>query len=155
MPDIETGSKSLRLDIERSGYFPVLVGEAVECGRERAGGELRRPPGDDVRRLRGAAPRHGPRPDAVALIVGHTDEHGPDETSSVSYATTSIEAIGLDRIGSVVVTRVVSEPARHVRGAAPREVTLTVGWGAISRIDLEPAGCPTPTATPITATSAA
>ena len=42
------------------------------------------------------------------------------------------------------MTRVVSEPARHVRGAAPREVTLTVGWGAMSGIDLEPAGCSDP-----------
>ena len=117
MPDIETGSKSLRLDIERSGYYPVLVGEAVESavGNEQVVNYVVHQEttfdASEVRRHVTVLVLTPSR-----FIVGHTDEHGPDETSSVSYATTSIEAIGLDRIGSVVVTRVVSEPARHVRG---------------------------------------
>jgi hypothetical protein len=42
------------------------------------------------------------------------------------------------------VTRVVGDPARYVPGACPQEVTLTVGWGAVSRLDLEPASCSDP-----------
>jgi len=44
----------------------------------------------------------------------------------------------------VVVTRVVANPARHKAGGPMREVVLTIGWGAVSRIDLEPAGCGDP-----------
>ena len=37
-----------------------------------------------------------------------------------------------------------SELPRHRRGTAPQELTLTVGWGTVSRLDLEPAGCSDP-----------
>jgi len=43
-----------------------------------------------------------------------------------------------------VVTRVVNDPARHAVGNAASEVVLTIGWGAVSRIDLEPATCGDP-----------
>jgi hypothetical protein len=39
---------------------------------------------------------------------------------------------------------VVANPAKHVPGGPPREVVLTVGWGAVSRLDLEPATCGDP-----------
>ena len=48
------------------------------------------------------------------------------------------------RIDSVVVTRVAAEAEKHRRGAPVREVVLTIGWGAVSRIDLEPASCGDP-----------
>ncbi|MFZ9986273.1 MAG: DUF5998 family protein, partial [Candidatus Nanopelagicales bacterium] len=32
-------------------------------------------------------------------------------------------------------------PARHRSGGPVHEVVLTIGWGAVARIDLEPAGC--------------
>ena len=50
----------------------------------------------------------------------------------------------LRSVRSVVVNRVVTEPLRHRRGALPQEVTVTIGWGAVSRIDLEPAACSDP-----------
>ncbi|WP_338088820.1 DUF5998 family protein [Nocardioides daphniae] len=43
---------------------------------------------------------------------------------------------------SVVVTRMVTNPTS---GPAPAvEAVLTIGWGGVSRIDLEPAGCSDP-----------
>jgi hypothetical protein len=47
-------------------------------------------------------------------------------------------------VDSVVVTRVVANPARHQPGGAMREVVLTIGWGAVARLDLEPAACSDP-----------
>jgi hypothetical protein len=76
--------------------------------------------------------------------VGHTDEHPADETTPTAYATASTEAVRLERIDSVVVTRVAADAAAHRRGAPVREVVLTIGWGAVSRIDLEPASCGDP-----------
>jgi hypothetical protein len=39
----------------------------------------------------------------------------------------------------------VTEPERHRAGAIPRDLTLTISWGALNRIDLEPATCGDPT----------
>ncbi len=44
----------------------------------------------------------------------------------------------------MVVSRVVANPETYIRGTLPREVVLTIGWGAVSRIDLEPAACGDP-----------
>jgi len=44
----------------------------------------------------------------------------------------------------VIVTRVVDEPATYQPGTLAREIVLTIGWGAISRVDLEPATCGDP-----------
>jgi hypothetical protein len=38
----------------------------------------------------------------------------------------------------------VADPEKYVPGTLPREVVLTIGWGAVSRIDLEPAACGDP-----------
>ena len=63
MAKTSTTTQGLRAAIERSGYYPALVAEAVEAA---VGGEPDRvvpgPPGDDVRLQRGAPARHGPRP---------------------------------------------------------------------------------------------
>jgi hypothetical protein len=78
------------------------------------------------------------------LIVGHTDEHPADDVTPVASASASTEAVRIERVDSVVVTRVVSEPAKHKPGGPAAEVVLTIGWGAVSRIDLEPAACGDP-----------
>lgn len=81
---------------------------------------------------------------AHRFIVSHTDEQTADTSSPTPYATTSTESVKLDRISSVVVSRVVSNPESYTPGSLPREVVLTIGWGAVSRIDLEPAACGDP-----------
>jgi hypothetical protein len=52
--------------------------------------------------------------------------------------------VRLSRISSVVVSRVVADPESYRPGTPPHEVVLTVGWGALSRIDMEPASCGDP-----------
>jgi len=135
----------LRADIERSGYYPALVADALETA---LGGEqveayvVHHEATFDREELRRHVTVLVLTP--TRLVVGHTDEHSPDETSAVPYATASTEAVRLDRVDSVVVTRVVAEPAGHRRGGPLREVVLTIGWGAVSRIELEPASCGDP-----------
>lgn len=149
----DAGSLDPRLlaSIERSGYYPALVAEAVESA---LGGEavishlVHQETTFDAEEVR----RHVTVLALTArrLIVGHTDEHGTEpeldgvDSQVGSYASTSTETVRLDQVSTVVVTRVVDDPARHVRGTLPREVVLTVGWGAVGRIDLEPAGCADP-----------
>ncbi|RFU84416.1 phosphodiesterase [Streptomyces triticagri] len=141
-----TTTQGLRTAIERSGYYPALVAEAVEAA---VGGEpivsylVHQETTFDANEVR----RHvtvlvltGTR-----FIVSHTDEQAADGTApSSSYATTSTESVKLGRISSVVLSRVVADPEKYKPGTLPREVLLTIGWGAVSRIDLEPAACGDP-----------
>jgi hypothetical protein len=80
------------------------------------------------------------------LVLAHTDEHEPDDLLPEPYTSTSTEAIPLRTIGSVVVNRMVANPATYEGSTLsdPAEAVLTIGWGGISRIDLEPAGCSDP-----------
>lgn len=138
--------RQLRRDIQNSGYYPELVADALATA---LGGEPVRSyvvhheatfEGEQLRRHMTVLALTPSR-----LLVSHTDEHQPDGTYEHPYATTSTEAVRLAQVQSVVVTRVVTEPADHREGGAAREVMLTIGWGAVSRIDLEPATCGDPT----------
>jgi hypothetical protein len=138
-------AEQLRADIERTGYYPDLVADALHTA---LGGEplvsymLHHEATFDRDQLRRHMTVLALTP--TRLIVGHTDEHAPDEANPVALATTSTEAVRLERVDSVVVTRVVSDPARHRPGGPAAEVVLTIGWGAVSRLDLEPASCGDP-----------
>jgi hypothetical protein len=137
-----TTTQGLRSAIERSGYYPTLVAEAVESavGSDSVEAFLVHQEttfdANEVRRHVTVLVLTGTR-----FIVSHIDEQGADDTSPVPYATTSTESVTIGRISSVVVSRVVANPEQYTRGTLPREVVLTIGWGAVSRIDLEPAAC--------------
>jgi hypothetical protein len=144
MPD--TGiHEGLRRAIQQAGYYPALVSDTL--GTALAGEPVQsyivhHEPHfdrDEIRRHVSVLVLTPTR-----LIVGHTDEYPSDESHPLPYATTSTEAVPLDRVSSVVVSRTVTSPASYNSGDPAREVVLTVGWGAMSRVDLEPAGCGDP-----------
>ena len=135
----------LRADIERSGYYPELVSDTLDtalAGEAVLAYVVHHEATFDHDELRRHVTVLALTP--TRLIVGHTDEHAADESSPSPYATASTEAVRIERIDSVVVTRVASDAAQHRKGAPVREVVLTIGWGAVSRIDLEPASCGDP-----------
>lgn len=73
------------------------------------------------------------------------DPDGAPATSAApSVAASSVESVPLHQVGSVVVSHRVVDPARHRAGQPPAELVLTVGWGAVRRVDLEPATCGDP-----------
>ena len=76
------------------------------------------------------------------LILAHTDEHAGDDLLPEPYTSTSSEAVSLRAVASVVVTRMTTNPTAGPR--PPAEAVLTIGWGAVSRVDLEPAACADP-----------
>ncbi len=136
---------ALRVAIDRAGYYPALVTESIETA---AGQE---PIESSVVHLETTFDHEEVRRHVTVLaltptrlIITHTDDHAPEEGVHAALATTSTEAIRLSRIANVVVTRTVNDPVNHVPGTAPQEVVLTVGWGGVSRIDLEPAACADP-----------
>ena len=143
MRETRVSAAGLREAIERSGYYPDLVADAVESalGKEEVVAyvvhhEATFDPAMEVRRHITVVVLSPTR-----LLVCHTDEHPPAEGVPTAHASTTTEAVRLSRIQSVAVTRLVPDPATYVPGMPPSEVTLSIGWGAISHIDLEPATC--------------
>src|SRR3954471_10615239 len=145
MAKTSTTTQGLRAAIERSGYYPALVAEAVEAA---VGGEpirsylVHQETTFDQNEVR----RHlsGLGLTRTRFVVSHTHEQAGDTAPPTPYATASTESVKLGRISSVVVSRVVANPEQYTPGTVPREVVLTIGWGAVSRIDLEPAACGDP-----------
>lgn len=140
-------STDWRLEIERSGYYPALVIDAVAgaLGDEGAEAfvvhhEATFDPAMEMRRHITVMLLTRTR-----LIVCHTDEHPPSEPGGAPHASTTTDGIQLGNIQSVALTRVVPDPAKYVPGTLPSElvlsVSLSVNWGAIAHIDLEPAAC--------------
>lgn len=142
----DTGTREgLRLAIQEAGYYPDLVADMLEtslAGEAVDSYVVHHEPHFDRDELRRHVSVLVLTP--TRLIVGHTDEYPSDDTHDVPYATTSTEAVPLDRVTSVVVSRTVTAPAAYRTGTPALDVVLTVGWGAMSRIDLEPATCGDP-----------
>ncbi len=136
----------MRAAIERSGYYPGLVFDAVSSalGTEPVVSYLVThdtlfDPGMEVRRHMTVLALTPTR-----LVYSHTDESPaePGDADSRPQAETSTEAVRFSQISSVAVTRVVPDPASYVPGTTmPSEVVLTIGWNVLSHIEFEPAHC--------------
>ncbi|KAA1416849.1 phosphodiesterase [Nocardioides humilatus] len=150
MPDLRARTSEdrdraaeLRTAIDRTGYYPEVVADAVT---EAVGGEqvvsfyVHHEPTferDEVRRHQSVIVLTPSR-----LILAHTDEHAGDDLLPEPYTSTSTEAVSLSAVTSVVVTRMTTNPTAGPQ--PPAEAVLTIGWGAVHRVDLEPAGCNDP-----------
>jgi hypothetical protein len=140
----------LRSAIERVGYYPSVVTDAVFDAL-----------GDDT--VTSFLIHHEPTFDhdevrrhvtvvvltPARLILAHTDEHPADEAMTKPYTSTSTEVLPLTRITNVSVTRMVPDNTGAQAGVpvpdpGVEEAVLTVGWGALRRLDLQPASCGDP-----------
>jgi hypothetical protein len=135
----------LRTEVERAGYYPALVCDVLDVALA----------GEPVRSFlvhpettfdRVEVRRHVTvlALTPSRLVVAHADDHEPDELSPQPYASASTEVVALHQVRSVVLSHAVINPEQHRPGATPRELTLTIGWGSLSRLDLEPASCGDP-----------
>jgi hypothetical protein len=133
----------LRQAIEHTGYYPEVVRDGVQAavaGEQVVSFYVHHEPTferDEVRRHLTVVVLTPSR-----LILAHTDEHAADDLLPEPYTSTSTEAITLSSVRSVVVTRMTANPTDGP--SKPAEAVMTVGWGGVSRIDLEPAGCSDP-----------
>src|SRR6202046_3115588 len=134
----------MRAAIERSGYYPGLVYDAVSfaLGAESVVSyvvthDTLFDPGMEVRRHMTVLALTPTR-----LVYSHTDEHPADDPQSKPRAETSTEAVRFSRVSSMSRTRVLPDPATYVPGVTmPSEVILTIGWNVLSHVELEPAHC--------------
>jgi hypothetical protein len=133
----------LKAAIDRTGYYPDVVFDGVAAavaGEEVVDFYVHHEPTierDEVRRHITVVVLTPSR-----LILAHTDEHAGDELLPEPYTSSSTEAISLSSVKSVVVTRMVTNPTEGPQ--PPAEAVVTIGWGGVGRVDLEPAGCSDP-----------
>ena len=142
-------SRDLNVAIEKTGYYPTVVSSGVDAalaGEPVVSFLVHHEPTidrDEVRRHITVVVLTGTR-----LILGHTDEHAPDDLLPAPYTSSTSEAVILSAVRSVVVNRMVANPASYAGEPVPppgaSEAVLTIGWGGVGRIDLEPAGCADP-----------
>jgi Family of unknown function (DUF5998) len=146
MTDIKASTSDMLSAIERSGYYPGLVSDAVASAvgpdpviSYVVHHDAHFDPAMEVRRHMTVLALTPTR-----LVYSHTDEYPADESDADSrpQAETSTEAVRFSRISSVALTRVIHDPASYVPGATlPSEVVLTIGWNVLSHVELEPAHC--------------
>jgi hypothetical protein len=135
--------QGLKEAIDRTGYYPDVVADGVMsavAGEDVVSFFVHHEPTfdrDEVRRHLTVVVLTPTR-----LILAHTDEHEPDDMLPQPYTSTSTEAISLASVRSVVVTRMVANPTAGP--TPPTEAVLTIGWGGVARVDLEPATCGDP-----------
>lgn len=142
-----TTRDALRADVETCGYYPDLVLDSVLLTV-----------GDEE--VRDFVVHHEPTfsHDQIhrhltilvltptRLVVGHTDDHSADDQPGGPgplQAATSAESVPLRAVDTVTLTRVVAEPDRYDRDAVT-ETWLTLTWGSLRRLELEPASCADP-----------
>jgi hypothetical protein len=147
---------SLTKAIERAGYYPALVADVVEsavAGDEVVSHLVHQETTFDQDTVRRHITVLALTP--TRLVVAHADDHAPEhdesepdhadpQSSATATATATSECVPLSAVRGVMLTHVVASPATYVPGSLGRELTLTLGWGAVSRIDMIPAACGDP-----------
>ena len=135
----------LRHSLHHAGYYPELVGDVLDVALagEAVVAHLVHPEttfdASEVRRHVTVLVLTRTR-----LVLAHVDDHPADSEHPSASASATTESVPLTHLHTVALTHVVPVPAKHRPGAVPAELTLALGWGAVRRIDLEPATCGDP-----------
>ncbi|MEJ5914210.1 DUF5998 family protein [Pseudokineococcus sp. 1T1Z-3] len=141
----------LRRAVDHAGYYPDLVADvvAVALGGEEVTEHLVHQEttfdGEEVRRHVTVVVLTPSR-----LVVAHADDgtdlvEGPAAAAPRSHAAAATtEAVPLAQVRSVLLSHVVQRPDRYRGGDPSAELTVTIGWGSVQRLDLEPASCADP-----------
>lgn len=134
---------SLVADIEQTGYLPAVVHDVIltAVGRDQVVAHLVHAETTfDEQAVRNhltvlvLTDRR--------LVIAHADDHEGHEGQRMATATT--ETVPLRQVRGVMLTHAIPDPEAYDGGLAGRAVTLTLGWGAVSRVDLLPAVCEDP-----------
>lgn len=136
--------------IQRAGYYPALVADVVVAalGSEEVVSHLVHQETtfdhEVVRRHITVLVLTPTR-----LVIAHADDHADDQGSDAAadngeVATATTESVPLSAVRGVMLTHVVPRPQEYRPGSLGREITLTLGWGTVSRVDLVPATCADP-----------
>lgn len=138
-------STALSHDLHRAGYYPELVADVLDVALadEPVEAHLVHPETTfDAAEVRRHVTVLVLTP--TRLICAHVDDHPADSEHPSASASATTESVPLRELRSVALTHVVTAPEQHTPGSSALELTLAIGWGAVSRVDLEPATCGDP-----------
>jgi hypothetical protein len=131
--------------IDSAGYYPALVTDVVQAalGDEPVVSHLVH---QETTFDQDAVRRHITvlAVTSTRLVIAHADDHTDDRPEHEDLATATTESVPLSAVRGVMLTHVVANPQDYRPGSLGREITLTLGWGAVSRLDLVPASCADP-----------
>ncbi len=137
--------EDLTASIVRAGYYPALVADVV------AAALAQEPIDNHLVHLETTFDRDVVRRHITVLVltpsrllIAHADDHADEPPAPQEVATATTESIPLSAVKGVMLTHVVEDPESYVPGSLGREVTLTLGWGTVARLDLVPASCSDP-----------
>jgi hypothetical protein len=142
---VPAAAPALHHDLHRAGYYPELVVDVLDVALadEEVVAHLVHPETTfDAAEVRRHVTVLVLTP--TRLVVAHVDDHPADSEHPSASASATTEAVPLAELTSVALTHVVPLPEKHVPGQPAQELTLVIGWGAVSRVDLEPATCGDP-----------
>lgn len=141
----DTLPQDLSDDIEAAGYYPALVADVVAtavAGQEVLAHLVHQEATFDTETVRRHLTVLVLTPGR--LVIAHADDRDAEPVESAPVAMATTETVPLSRLRGVVLSHVMANPENYEPGSLGREVTLTLGWGAISRLDLVPAQCADP-----------
>ncbi|QQB64899.1 phosphodiesterase [Kytococcus sedentarius] len=141
----DTLPQDLSDDIEAAGYYPALVADVVAtavAGQEILAHLVHQEATFDTETVRRHLTVLVLTPGR--LVIAHADDRDAEHVESAPVAMATTETVPLSRLRGVVLSHVMANPENYEPGSLGREVTLTLGWGAISRLDLVPAQCADP-----------
>ena len=134
----------LRSAIQKAGYYPALVCDVVAealAGDQVIAHVVHQETTFDQESVRRHITVLVITP--TRLVITHTDDHDEHDADR-AVATATTETVPLGAVRGVMLTHVVAAPDAYQPGSLGREITLTLGWGAVSRLDLVPATCGDP-----------
>lgn len=140
-------------EIQQAGYYPALVSDVVAAALAGEAVEAHLVHQETTLDHDAAVRRHITvlALTATRLVIAHADDHaaepgagGSAAGGAGSVATATTETVPLSLVRGVMLTHVVADPDRYTSGSLGRELTLTIGWGTVSRVDLLPAACADP-----------
>jgi len=140
-----TPIRRLRADVQRAGYYPDIVADVLDLALA----------GEDVTshlvHVETMFDRAEVRRHVTVLVltpsrllVAHVDDLPGEDPDAAPSAAATTESVALRELRAVGVTHGVADPVSYRRGALASEVTLSLSWGAVSRVELEPATCGDP-----------
>lgn len=137
--------KELTKDIERAGYYPAIVFDVLQvalAGQEVVSHLVHSETVFDRSEVR----RHVTALvlTSTRLIIAHVDDVPMEHPEMPTAASATTESVPLTQINAVGITHGITDPSHYRPGSMASEVTLAISWGAVSRVDLEPAVCPDP-----------
>jgi hypothetical protein len=134
----------LRSAIQKAGYYPALVCDVVAealAGDQVVAHVVHQETTFDQESVRRHITVLVITP--TRLVITHADDHDEHDVDR-AVATATTETVPLGAVRGVMLTHVVASPDAYQPGSLGREITLTLGWGAVSRLDLVPATCGDP-----------